>query len=181
MASTQETTPKMEMIQKKLFRSAMQGNWGEVVNIYKANEEAHMAKITKSGDTALHVAVSDDQGAIVEQLVLIIQSTGKAKEILEIQNERGNTSLHLAASMGSVRMCKCIADKLPDLIGSRNHDNETPLFLAALHGKKDVFLCLDQIAGCDKCQTYCRSKDGDTILHSAIVGEYFGGYCVIIF
>lgn len=161
------------MIKKKLFRSAMQGKWDEVVNIYKENEEVHMAKITKSGDTALHVAVSDDQARIVEQLLLIIGGKAKVKEVLKIQNERGNTILHLAASMGSMEMCKCIADALPDLIGARNHDSETPLFLAALHGKKEAFIRLDEICGLDKGNTYCRRNDGDTILHCAIAGEYF--------
>ena len=174
MASTRETRQNMEVIKKKLFRSAMQGKWDEVVNIYKENEEVHMAKITKSGDTALHVAVSDDQARIVEQLLLIIRGKAKVKEVLKIQNERGNTILHLAASMGSMEMCKCIADALPDLIGARNHDSETPLFLAALHGKKEAFICLDEICGLDKGNTYCRRNDGDTILHCAIAGEYFG-------
>ncbi|WJZ90105.1 hypothetical protein VitviT2T_009275 [Vitis vinifera] len=173
MASTRETRQNMEVIKKKLFRSAMQGKWDEVVNIYKENEEVHMAKITKSGDTALHVAVSDDQARIVEQLLLIIRGKAKVKEVLKIQNERGNTILHLAASMGSMEMCKCIADALPDLIGARNHDSETPLFLAALHGKKEAFICLDEICGLDKGNTYCRRNDGDTILHCAIAGEYF--------
>ncbi|KAL7200754.1 hypothetical protein ACSBR1_032644 [Camellia fascicularis] len=47
----------------------MKGKWEEVVEIYKKNAELHGAKIIKSRDTALHLAVSDGQDDFVKQLV----------------------------------------------------------------------------------------------------------------
>lgn len=69
-------------------------------------------------------------------------------------------------------MCYDIASVEHSLVGSRNHDGETPLFLAALHGNKDAFLCLHSFCDCttDHCR---RSKDGQTILHCAIMGDFF--------
>ncbi|CAN6561250.1 unnamed protein product [Malus baccata var. baccata] len=163
-----------EKIKKYLFRIAMQSKWEEVVRTYKLNKNAHGAKITKSGDTALHIAVSDGQEKSVEELVKLI-----TVEELEIKNERGNTPLHVAAWMGNETMCLCIAKDNPSLIGAQNVDNETPLFLAAVYGKKDAFLCMHHIYtptfGDDpqKRYNYCRRNDGDTILHSAISGDYF--------
>ncbi|CAB4291644.1 unnamed protein product [Prunus armeniaca] len=162
-----------EKIKKYLFQIAMKSEWKKVVRTYRLNPKAHKAKITRTGDTALHIAVSDRQEDHVEELVTLI-----SHDELETQNERGNTPLHLAASMGNVRMCECIAQRHPLLVGAPNDDNETPLFLAALHGKKYAFLCLHYIYikspdGEQKRYNYCRRKDGDTILHCAISGDYF--------
>ncbi|KAM1169284.1 hypothetical protein ACFX19_031625 [Malus domestica] len=160
-----------EKIKKYLFRIAMQSKWEEVVRTYKLNKNAHGAKITKSGDTALHIAVSDGQEKSVKELVKLI-----TVEELEIKNERGNTPLHVAAWMGNETMCLCIANDYPYLVGAQNVDKETPLFLAAVYGKKDAFLLMHYICtpiGHPKHYNYCRRNDGDTILHCAIAGDYF--------
>ncbi|TQD99261.1 hypothetical protein C1H46_015050 [Malus baccata] len=163
-----------EKMKKYLFQVAMQSKWEEVVRTYKFNKKACGAKITKSGDTALHVAVSDGQDEHVEELVKLITA-----EECKIQNERGNTPLHIAAWMGNVTMCSCLANGHPSLVTTFNVDNETPLFLAAVYGKKDAFLCMHQIyiptLGDDprKRYNYCRRNNGDTILHVTIAREYF--------
>uniref|UniRef100_A0A2N9JC16 PGG domain-containing protein n=1 Tax=Fagus sylvatica TaxID=28930 RepID=A0A2N9JC16_FAGSY len=56
--------------------------------------------------------------------------------------------------------------------------SETPFFLAALYGKKEAFLCLHELCGTENGYNYCRRKDGDTILHCAISGDYFVLKCV---
>ncbi|KAF4376457.1 hypothetical protein G4B88_017193 [Cannabis sativa] len=138
----------------------MKGEWNEVIRVYEQNYRAHKAKITKSGDTALHIAVSDCQEEVVELLVRRVVSNSKT--VLAIQNDRGNTPLHLAASMGYVRMCHCIAKVDPLLVGVRNHNSETPLFLAALRGKKEAFLCLHYLSTATAHDgSFCRRRDGN--------------------
>ncbi|KAL7200748.1 hypothetical protein ACSBR1_032639 [Camellia fascicularis] len=215
------------MTKEQLFRHAMKGEWKEVVEIYKKHAEVHVAKITKSGDTALHLAVSDGQDQFVKQLVDTIYEAAKkdehgggggepaaalapapaapsvqiegggggqasegapsgenkpggggeeekAPEALRIKNERGNTPLHLAAASGSLAMCYWIAKQHPNLIFIRNNEKMNPLFLAALNGKKDAFLCLDNLSRNKKpLLEYCRGSNGDTFLHAALNGEYF--------
>ncbi|KAL6210598.1 hypothetical protein ACLB2K_015830 [Fragaria x ananassa] len=160
-----------ESIKKHLFTIAMKSDWDGVVQAYSQYPQAHKAIITKSGETALHIAVLDGQEKRVEELVNLV-----SLEELKLQNLRGNTPLHFAAAQGNVRMCKCIA-KDRSLVDILNKDKETPLFLAALHGKKDAFLCLHYIRTPNKPDpeyySYCRREDGDTILHCAISGEYF--------
>ncbi|GFZ04751.1 hypothetical protein Acr_17g0003230 [Actinidia rufa] len=168
-----------------LSNYALKGLWPGVVDLYKRYPELHDAKITRTQDTALHVAVSSGKEDVVQKLVDIISETGDVakKKTLNVQNERGNTPLHLAAALGNVEMCQLIANVDRGLITSiRNKENETPLFVAARNGKKDAFLCLhDLIIPSDaenaktvKDYPYCRSRDGQTILHVAIEGEYFG-------
>ncbi|KAL6323640.1 hypothetical protein AAG906_039236 [Vitis piasezkii] len=85
-----------------------------------------------------------------------------------------NTPLHLAALIGNVGMCMCIAGRHEELLDLRNRAGETPLFLAALRGKKDAFLYLHQIGGAERqYEFHRRDRDGQTILHVAIIGEYF--------
>ncbi|CAA3029190.1 Death-associated kinase 1 [Olea europaea subsp. europaea] len=164
----------LEEIKNNLFRNAMNGKWVEVIKIYAERPEAHKAKITRSKDTALHIAISEGQVTTVERLMKILREQGSAGEVLTIGNEQGNTPLHLAASLGNVKMCRLIADVDSTLIGKRNKDEETPFFQAVLNGKRDAFLCLHYICNSDERYSYCKKKhDGETILHSAISGEYF--------
>ncbi|KAK4560179.1 hypothetical protein RGQ29_009096 [Quercus rubra] len=168
-----QTNPETEKINKDLFKRAMKGQWENVVKIYSENNKVHKAKLTSSGDTALHIAVSDGKEEVVRKLVGSISAQTDKKEALQIKNEQGSTPLHIAASMGNVAMCECIAKVDPELVGARNDDRETPFFLAALCGKKDAFLRLHQICGTENGYEYSRRKDGDTILHCAIAGDYF--------
>ena len=161
-----------------LISYAMQGKWEKVVDICKEDPWAHDEKTTTSGDTALHIAVSDGREDVVVKLVQLMAH--RNVYLINIKNDRGNTPLHLAASVGNVRMCKCIAAEYPELVGVRNNENETPLFLAALHGMKDAFLCLSNICSStanNKVYEYLRRSDGENSLHCAITGEYFGEQC----
>ncbi|KAG6703553.1 hypothetical protein I3843_07G086100 [Carya illinoinensis] len=163
-------------IKEKLFRMAMEGKWDEVAKLYEKHEWAQTAKITNSGDTALHIAVSVGKEDNVRQLIKSIRDPSRLRVVLQTGNDQGNTPLHSAVSMGNVAMCQCIATVCPELvITTYNNNQETPLFMAALHGEKAAFFCLHSI--CAKVKTngdqFHRRKNGDTILHCAIAGDYF--------
>ncbi|KAL7126651.1 hypothetical protein ABFS83_14G201700 [Erythranthe nasuta] len=160
-----------EEIKKKLFRNAMKSNWQEVINIYKQHPQSHKAQTTRSGDTAIHIAISDGQESIVEELVSIVSKT--TPSALAIENELGNTPLHFAAYLGNIEMCSCIATSDLKLMGVRNKENETPFFISVQHGRKHVFLRLHSFCKNGEGYEYGRRNDGETILHSAISGEYF--------
>lgn len=161
--------------EKELFKCAMKGEWNTVIRIYKNNPSVHVAKIIRSGDTALHIAVSNVQEDIVEQLVELISAQSECRKALEMRNELGNTPLHAVASLGNVRMCQCIVRVDSSLLEIRNNVGETPLFMAALYGKKEAFLCLNSYCQSqEEGYSYCRRKDGENVLHCAISGDYFG-------
>lgn len=157
---------------KKLFNKAMKGQWKEVIDIYRENPWIHQVKITRSGATALHIAVFNGEGEIVKMLVDIIREC-RTFDALKMKDELGNTPLHNAALLGKVNMCRCIATVKPSLIGIRNLDNETPFFVSVLHGHKNAFLSLHYLCE-DNGGRYCRGNHGNTILHAAISGDYYG-------
>ncbi|CAL5427707.1 unnamed protein product [Camellia sinensis] len=168
----------MEQTKKKLCSSVMKGEWREVLKIYRG-AEVQAAGITFSKETALHMAIYENKEEIVEKLV---QQIDRKTDVIQSTDNKGNTPLHLAAKLGSCKMCECIASKSFGLISCRNNDGETPMFLAALHGKKDAFVllylicCLEEnirSSDDDRLYTYGRRKDGRTVLHCAIDGEYF--------
>ncbi|KAI9095404.1 hypothetical protein K1719_026438 [Acacia pycnantha] len=156
---------------KKLFSCAMSGEWGKVIEMYKEDPWLHSAKIIPFGHTALHIAVSEGKEDVVKEMV-----DAMLPKALQTPNYRKNTALHLAASMGNARMCHIIANVERTLVDDRNIDGETPLFLAATHGRKQAFLCLHFIRNPDVTNPFianCRRNNGDTILHAAINGDYF--------
>ncbi|KAG2665200.1 hypothetical protein I3760_16G119300 [Carya illinoinensis] len=177
------TTLNYVQIEKRdLLKNAMKGGWREVVEIYENQPWIHKAKITMSGETALHIAVSDGQKDIVMQLMTAINSQGDqnhAKEAVSVTNKQGNTALHFAASKEKEElpiMCQVIAEVNPFLVGCRNCEGETPFFLAAFHGKKGAFLYLHQICAKtyqDSYKSYSTRNDGNTTLHCAINGQHF--------
>ncbi|KAF5462647.1 hypothetical protein F2P56_018635, partial [Juglans regia] len=128
---------EMEAIKKDLLRKSTKGDWKGVIDIYKKHPEAHAAKLTINEDTALHIVVSSDREEIVKQLMNLISTHhAEGQAIPEFKNKRGNTPLHVAASMGSVTLCKSLVNATGQLglsfMEARNCKKETPLFLAAL-------------------------------------------------
>ena len=172
MAFRIDQDSELEDIKETLFNSAIKGKWEDVVDLYRRQPRAHKAKMVVSGETALHMAVSAGKDDVVEQLVELISEP--KVEALSIGNDRGNTPLHLAASMGNAHMCRYISAIDTRLVAARNREKETPLFLAVLHGHTDAFLWLREKCSGNEPYEYCRRGDGKTILHCAIAGEYFG-------
>lgn len=163
-----------------LYENAKRGKWEAVVKMYEEQgpDEAQRLKLTHKGDTALHLAVIDNQEDIVVRVVKLITRMSHNKEqLLSITNERQNSPLHLAAVMGSVTMCQAIASAHPKLVDMRNKVDETPMFLAAAYGHTNAFYCLYYFRRHDLNQidTNCRIKtNGDTVLHIALKNERFG-------
>ena len=167
---------KNRWLEEDLYDQIIIGEWEIVVAIYRNNDSLFCNhKLNKFGETALHLTVSHGPENIVEDLVQIISQQGSIEDVLKITNNEGNNPLHLAAATGSLRKCICIAEAHPQLGKERNKMGESPLFLAALHGKTDIFLCLHHICSGElDDNSYYRRKGGETILHCAIKRECWG-------
>ncbi|KAJ8634951.1 hypothetical protein MRB53_009218 [Persea americana] len=162
-------------IKEIVFKEVMNGNWESVLDIYMENKEnIQTASITSSKETVLHIAISDNRSDMAKRLVGIV---GDGNMIKQMRNDQGNNPLHLAASLGQADMCLLMVDRDLELIMTRNMDGETPLFLAALHGRKEAFYTLHYKWSSNKGQhedfSHCKRNDGNSILHVTILGEYF--------
>ncbi|PHT32808.1 hypothetical protein CQW23_29145 [Capsicum baccatum] len=174
-------------LEDEIFNAAMENKWTKVKKLYMENESLRTTKLTRSEDTALHLAISsyhpDRDTSLHHPHLLCIKDMitnipkKNRERILKQKNEKGNTPLHLAAELGSVPIIECLVNsEEPELIWETNSKGETPLFITAYRGKQDAFLYLHNC-----CQNeneegpieLCRRKDGDNILHAAISGEYF--------
>nr|XP_048337274.1 uncharacterized protein LOC107429177 isoform X2 [Ziziphus jujuba var. spinosa] len=174
-------TSLSESESENLYRVTMQGKWEEVVKIYEKNPKAHKMRITHEGGTALHLAVIECKEDAVFKLVQEISKIDKSA--LEIQNDRGDTPLHHAASAGCKIMCKYIVKAAnPRLIGVRTNNGETALFISAINGNREAFFYLHSVcfaisvsnlSDCDLYSYTRRSNNGDNILHAAINNGHF--------
>ncbi|BAT87366.1 hypothetical protein VIGAN_05072700 [Vigna angularis var. angularis] len=166
---------------ESLFNYAMKGQWRETLEAYNKNPGALEAKITKAEDTVLHLAVYLGQTNFVRKVLDGINEE-VCLNVLHMQNLKGNTTLHLAAEVGNVDMCHNMAKRDSKLICARNLEGETPLFLAAVHGKREAFLCLhdlkqnhdDDDDDDDEDYSLVKKSNGNTILHCTISSEHFG-------
>ncbi|KAG6432096.1 hypothetical protein SASPL_103669 [Salvia splendens] len=173
-----------ESLRDGLFKLTMQQKWEEVAKIYKENRNAHTLKLTKLEDTAFHIAISCynpkspnyAHERCTKEMFTFMKECGSVSELVRMHNVKGDTPLHLAAAAGWEAICRQIALVDTKLIDIRNSHGETPLFVSALHGNLQTFISLHGIYnhGKDKGdESLCRRKDGNTVLHSAISGEYF--------
>ncbi|TMW98825.1 hypothetical protein EJD97_003441 [Solanum chilense] len=184
--SSQELRKKEKEVKEKIFQAAMANKWTTVKHLYKDKEFAqfvHELKLTRSDDTALHLAITayhpdrDDSLqhphlTCIKEMIDDIPKENRLRTLKQ-KNDKGNTPLHLAAELGSVEILKCLVKSDSDLIRETNSKGETPLFVAAYRGKLKAFLYLHSCCKKESGIDLCRRKDGDNILHAAISGEYF--------
>ncbi|KAM7498399.1 hypothetical protein LguiA_022813 [Lonicera macranthoides] len=97
------TTLEDLLTPRDLFQNVMKNYWNKILAICKKQPESDKEKITRTSDTLLNLAVADGKNEIVQQLVKLIKKLGNdaIRKALGIVNERKNTPLHLAASMGN--------------------------------------------------------------------------------
>ncbi|XP_022995621.1 uncharacterized protein LOC111491104 isoform X2 [Cucurbita maxima] len=165
-----------EILRDFLYTNTKRGKWEEVIKKYEEYPEAQELKLTRNGDTALHLAVLDNREEVVQKLVNRIKHTSKYDELLKTTNDREETPLHLAAQMGSATMCNAIASAHDELVDLRNKVDETPLYLAAASGNRDAFFCLYHFCrnNASRITANCRlTSNGDTVLHSALRNDHF--------
>ena len=113
-----------------LYESLKNGDWNAAKEFLNVHPHAISAKITVSGQAALHVAVEAGHVHIVEELVQRMY-----EESLLIKDREGFTALALAAYNGNYRMAKCMLGKNEKLISIRNNDGNIPVGMALYNGR----------------------------------------------
>ncbi|XP_052174610.1 protein ACCELERATED CELL DEATH 6-like isoform X1 [Diospyros lotus] len=129
----------------------------------------HLGHIDVDGNTVLHfLAIDGDESAFKE----LSEKGLITSEMQRIGNFRGNTALHEAARFGHLSVVKIMLEKEEGLALARNNLGETPLYVAVAAGKKDVYDFVKQkLVGKENDVT--RRNDGSSLLHAAVVAEYY--------
>ena len=84
----EETDVVSEGKLQELFINAMKGHWKEVLETYTSLPEVQKEKITKSEDTALHIAIADGQTKVAFNLVEKVDQLTKAYQIAGVFHKR---------------------------------------------------------------------------------------------
>ncbi|XP_021725674.1 uncharacterized protein LOC110692909 [Chenopodium quinoa] len=114
-----------------LYKAALCGDWEVAKEIHNIHPNCFMEKISRKGDTALHIAAAGGRYNFVKELLAHACPTA---EQLELRNNLDNTAFCLAAASGVleiVQEMQGINPKLPNIPGS--HDMK-PVLIAALLG-----------------------------------------------
>ncbi|KAE9606217.1 putative ankyrin repeat-containing domain-containing protein [Lupinus albus] len=107
-----------------LAEYTFEGRWEKVIEIYNDSPEVHTAMISKHEGTALHMAVDLYEEQVIAKLVDAIIRHGTVYKALTKANEVGDTPLHVAASRGFAKLCKCIIggnNERIDLMSEKNN------------------------------------------------------------
>ncbi|GMY23587.1 ankyrin repeat-containing protein npr4 [Fagus crenata] len=108
------------------YKNVHEGNWDSANQFLSSHPEALSAKISRHGDTALHIAIHDGHKNIVKELV-----NKMSEENLKTKNNFEVTILGYCAQIGNIEMAKCIIGKSRTLLSiESSHVKLIPVVLA---------------------------------------------------
>ncbi|XP_061964196.1 ankyrin repeat-containing protein ITN1-like isoform X2 [Populus nigra] len=117
----------------QLYQAALSGDWDTAEGIYKLFPGEVNARITKRGETALHIAAAAEHTHFVKQLVGMMSI-----EALTYKSSAGNTAFCFAAISGVEALAKVMMDKKRDLAMTRGRGNLLPIYMATLLGHRGM-------------------------------------------
>ncbi|XP_060170198.1 uncharacterized protein LOC132600814 isoform X2 [Lycium barbarum] len=130
--------------------------------------EEVVSPINNRGDTILHFLAVHQNTIALKSL---IEEGSLSSEDLRTKNNNGNTALHEAARFGRRQIVKIMLSLESGLVLERNSKGETPIYVAAMNGEKEVFTLLTGNEISDEF-TMMRN-DGSTVLHAAVTHECY--------
>ncbi|XP_057536764.1 ankyrin repeat-containing protein ITN1-like isoform X2 [Amaranthus tricolor] len=113
----------------RLYQAVMKGDLQTINTIKHQSSSWLEQKITKGGETALHIAAAAKHIEVVQVLVNTM-----SYDALVLRNKVGNTALCFAAVSGVVENAKAMVDKNGALPNIRGNQGMTPLYMAVLLG-----------------------------------------------
>ncbi|KAJ6741923.1 CASKIN [Salix viminalis] len=117
----------------QLYQAALSGDWDTAEGIYELFPAEVNARITKRGETALHIAAAAEHTHFVKQLV------GKmSTEALTYRNNAGNTAFCFAAISGVEALAKVMMDEKRDLAMTPGRGDLLPIYMATLLGHRGM-------------------------------------------
>ncbi|KAK0590481.1 hypothetical protein LWI29_027712 [Acer saccharum] len=119
----------------KLYAAAVKGDWGTAKSIFVKYPEDIQARISKAGDTALHIAAAANRTLFVKELVNSIHMN---VDYLANKNYDENTAFCLVAAAGNMELVDLMLVKDEELARTPGKKNLLPIQMAALLGKETM-------------------------------------------
>ncbi|XP_057544951.1 ankyrin repeat-containing protein NPR4-like [Amaranthus tricolor] len=146
----------------RLYRAALNGDCETIKCV--ASGLWLRAKITKGGETVLHIAAAAKHLHVVRELVNIMDA-----ESLALANKVGNTALCFAAVSGVVETARLMVDKNKELPNIRGSQGMTPLHMAVLLGHQHMVWYLLEVTD----DTQMTNDDRIGLITSSIDTDMF--------
>ncbi|KAK3188904.1 hypothetical protein Dsin_028465 [Dipteronia sinensis] len=129
--------------QLELYRAAVKGDWGIAEDILKNDGNDIADKISKVGDTVLHIAAAASRTLFVKQLVEKYYMTPNDHLDLTTKNDKKYTAFSLAVASGNMELVEFLMDKKRELAQIPSGINLLlPVQLAAEFGHEKILLLL---------------------------------------
>ncbi|XP_062001154.1 uncharacterized protein LOC133718343 isoform X2 [Rosa rugosa] len=116
-----------------LHNAAQRGDWKAARRIIKKYESILRARITKGGQTVLHISAGARHVRFVKKLLKLLDDHD-----LAIQDLKGNTAFTYAVAAGSRRVAEMMILKNPSLPTIRGGQGMSTLYTAAAFGRGDI-------------------------------------------
>ena len=128
------------------------------------SNSANVDEKNKSGQTPLHIAAKDGNNNVIKVLL------DNSSCISEVDNDK-NTPLHLALAhsgdLDTVKLLLQNSEDVKSLVNTANKNQQTPLHIAAQHGKNSVIKVLLNFPDNSSCVSEL-DNDKNTPLHLAL-------------
>lgn len=125
---------------------------------------ADMSVEDKNDRTAIYLAAEENQLDVLEVLL----RHNKENYMINHRDECSNSPLHKAASLGHLRIVRCLIDHGADLF-CKNDMEQTPIHMAAVKGCTSV---VREIVNREKNTVSDGDEDSNTALHLAATGGH---------
>ncbi|XP_052174629.1 uncharacterized protein LOC127789715 [Diospyros lotus] len=139
-----------------------------ILRDFLRQQSGSLTEVDVQGNTIVHFLARSGRASALRELLEDGLLTSH-QQLMQV-NLRGDTALHEAARFGQRNAAEIMLTKNPNLASSRNDLGETPLYVAAACGKREVFNLLRVHVGLGDL---IRRNDGGTILHAAVLGEHY--------
>nr|KYP31521.1 hypothetical protein KK1_048107 [Cajanus cajan] len=169
----------------------MENRWEEFKEKMKDDQENLLKWFDLFGNNAIHVATRSNNPQLLKELIQLVPIEERW-EAMCMENREGNTVLHEVVFCEKVQMANVVFEieeelelQLPSqsadeekgsLLEARNHRGETPLFVAAMHGRVTMLMHLaNRVAtrNMGDVRKHFRRSDKCSALHATVIGQHF--------
>lgn len=167
--------------------------WKSFKIFFETDKKALMEPFDFHGNTAVHVAARSNDPKLLTALLEMLSASERWR-VLRKKNDHQNTLLHEVPYCSNVKMADVVfkfekdlpspEEEISDeskrpLLEIKNDFGETPVFRAAKHGNLRVLKHMaNHVVDLEK--HFHREEDKTSILHVAVLGQYFATHHVSI-